>query len=73
MDASRKERMIGQRKHSPVDGGIRKFAPDKKIMSRTFKISGTLVFLCPKERERERKRERERERERAIARAIARA
>jgi hypothetical protein len=26
----------------------------KKIISRTFKIRGTLVFLCPKERERER-------------------
>jgi hypothetical protein len=44
----------------------------QKIISRTFKIRGTLVFLCPKERERERDRggerarekERERERER---------
>jgi hypothetical protein len=25
----------------------------KKIIFRTFKIRGTLVFLCPKERERE--------------------
>jgi hypothetical protein len=25
------------------------FAPDKKIISRTFKIRGALVFLCPKE------------------------
>jgi hypothetical protein len=34
----------------------------KKILSRTFKISGTLVFLCPKDREREREREGKRER-----------
>jgi septal ring factor EnvC (AmiA/AmiB activator) len=27
------------------------FAPDKKIISRTFKIRGALVFLCPKEGE----------------------
>ncbi len=40
------------------------FAPDKKIISRTLKIRGPLVFLCPKERERERERERDRERER---------
>jgi hypothetical protein len=33
-----------------------------KIISRTFKIRGTLVFLCPNERERERERVRERER-----------
>jgi hypothetical protein len=38
------------------------FAPDKKIISRTCKIRGALVFLCPRERER-RERERERERE----------
>jgi hypothetical protein len=25
----------------------------KKIISRTFKIRGTLVFLCPKERDKE--------------------
>jgi hypothetical protein len=37
----------------------------KKIISRTFKIRGTLVFLCPKEREREIERERERERTKA--------
>jgi hypothetical protein len=38
------------------------FCPrQKKIISRTFKIRGTLVFLCPKERERQRERERERE------------
>ncbi len=40
----------------------------KKIISRTFKIRGTLVFLCPREIERkrrEREQERERERERA--------
>jgi hypothetical protein len=35
----------------------------KKIISRTFKIRDTLVFLCPKERERERERERGRESE----------
>jgi hypothetical protein len=39
------------------------FAPDKKIISRTFKSRGALVFLCPKERERERERGGERERE----------
>ncbi len=39
------------------------FAPDNKIISRTSKIRGALVFLCPKEREGERERERERERE----------
>jgi hypothetical protein len=38
------------------------FCPrQKKLISRTFKIRGTLVFLCPKERDRERARERERE------------
>jgi hypothetical protein len=26
------------------------FCPTQKIFSRTFKIRGTLVFLCPKER-----------------------
>ncbi len=31
--------------------GIIFFAPDKKIISRTFKIRGALVFLCPKEGE----------------------
>jgi hypothetical protein len=40
------------------------FAPDKKIIFRTFKIRSTWVFLCPKEREREQEQERERERER---------
>jgi hypothetical protein len=35
------------------------FCPKQKIISRTFKIRGTLVFLCPKERERECKSERE--------------
>jgi hypothetical protein len=40
------------------------FCPrQKKIISMTFKIRGTLVFLCPKGRERERERERKRERE----------
>jgi hypothetical protein len=37
----------------------------KKIISRTFKIRGTLVFLCPKERGRERESDRERARTRA--------
>jgi flagellar biosynthesis/type III secretory pathway protein FliH len=39
------------------------FCPRQKkiIISMTFKIRGTLVFLCPKERERERVKERERE------------
>jgi hypothetical protein len=36
------------------------FAPHKKILSRTFKIRGTLVFLCLRERERERERARAR-------------
>jgi hypothetical protein len=48
------------------------FAPDKKIISRTFKIRGTLVFLCPEERERARVRERVRARAGARARARAR-
>ncbi len=39
------------------------FPQTKKILARTVKIRGTLVFLCPKERERERERERKRERE----------
>ncbi len=30
----------------------------KKIISRTFKIRGTLVFLCPKERDKDRVRAR---------------
>jgi hypothetical protein len=33
------------------------FYPDKKIISRTFKIRGSLVFLCPKEEERRERRE----------------
>ncbi len=38
----------------------KQFCPrQKKIISRTFKIRGTLVFLCPKERERASKRDRE--------------
>jgi hypothetical protein len=42
------------------------FCPrQKKIISMTFKIRGTLVFLCPKEQEKERESERERERESA--------
>jgi hypothetical protein len=43
----------------------------KKIISRTFKIRGTLVFLCPKERK-ERERYRGRDRERVIYREIER-
>jgi hypothetical protein len=35
-------------------------APDKKIIFCTFRIRGTLVFLCPKVRERERARARAR-------------
>jgi hypothetical protein len=30
----------------------------KKIITHTFRIRGTLVFLCPKERERDKERER---------------
>jgi hypothetical protein len=44
------------------------FAPDKKIISKTFKTRGTLVFLCPKERDREKERAREGEREQERAR-----
>jgi hypothetical protein len=36
------------------------FAPDKKIISRTFKIRGALVFLCPKEGEERREKKGER-------------
>jgi hypothetical protein len=36
----------------------------KKIIPGTCRIRGTLVFLCPKQREREEERERERESER---------
>jgi hypothetical protein len=43
------------------------FAPDKIIISHTFRIRAALVFLCPyiykREREREIKRESKRERE----------
>ncbi len=40
------------------------FAPDQKIISRTFKIRGALVFLCPKEKREERREMRdERKRE----------
>jgi hypothetical protein len=38
------------------------FAPDKKIISRTLKIRGALVFLCPKEGE-ERRETRDERRE----------
>jgi hypothetical protein len=40
------------------------FAPDKKIIFCTSRISGTLVFLCPKEKEREEREEREERKER---------
>ncbi len=44
---------------------IHYFLPQtKKLISRTFKIRGTLVFLCPKERDGDKERDRERERER---------
>jgi hypothetical protein len=33
------------------------FCPRKKLISRTFKIRGKLIFLCPIERKRERERE----------------
>jgi hypothetical protein len=36
------------------------FVPDKKITSRTFKIRGALVFLCPKEGEERREKKEER-------------
>jgi hypothetical protein len=36
------------------------FAPDKKIISRTFKIRGALLFLCPKEGEERRETRNER-------------
>jgi hypothetical protein len=39
------------------------FAPDKKIISRTFNIRGTSVFLCSKARERERESKSKRKRE----------
>jgi hypothetical protein len=38
------------------------FCPVQKIISRSLKIRGALVFLCPRERERERERARARER-----------
>jgi hypothetical protein len=41
------------------------FAQEIKIISPTFQISGTLVILCPKEREREIERERTRKYESA--------
>jgi hypothetical protein len=56
-------------KRSRPPGKIPRNAPlyvlphTRKITSRTFKIRGTLVFLCPKERESERVRERKSERE----------
>jgi hypothetical protein len=47
-----------------IIGYFKGFFPDNKIISRTSKIRGTLVFLCPCERERERERKGKRERER---------
>jgi hypothetical protein len=41
------------------------YAPDKKIFPGTFRIKGTLVFLCLKEREKERVRARAREKKKA--------
>ncbi len=43
----------------PQEMPITCFAPDKKIISRTFKIRGTLVFLCRKERDSKSKSENE--------------
>ncbi len=40
------------------------FASDIKKISRTYKIRGTLVFLCPRGKKREREQEGERESER---------
>jgi hypothetical protein len=40
------------------------FFPRQKIIPCTFRIRGTLVFLCPKEKERGRERERRRKKER---------
>jgi uncharacterized membrane protein len=39
------------------------FAPDQKIISRTFKIRGALVFLCPKEKREERQEMRDERKE----------
>jgi hypothetical protein len=59
---------------NPAKCPITCFAPDKKIISRSFKIRGTLVFLCTKERERESKSESKSEsKRRAKVRARARA
>jgi hypothetical protein len=41
---------------NPENSPIMSFAQEIKIISPTFQISGTLVILCPKERERERER-----------------
>jgi hypothetical protein len=49
---------------NPLKCPIMCFAPDKKIIFCTFRIRGTLVFLCPKEKERKRGRERDRDSER---------
>ncbi len=57
---------------NPLNCPIMSFAQEIKIISPTFQISGTLVILCPKERERKIEREREREKERARARPRAR-
>jgi hypothetical protein len=57
------------------------FCPNKKKISRTFKIRGALVFLCPKEgderretrderRESERARDERRESERQVSKRI---
>ncbi len=51
-------------KKNPRNAPLYVLPQSKKIISRTFKIRGALVFLCPDERQRERESERERERER---------
>jgi hypothetical protein len=48
------------------------FCLRQKLVSWTFKIRGTLVFLCPPKREREKESEREKEGERERERAKAR-
>jgi hypothetical protein len=52
--------LAGKTHNGTVQGIFRK---EKKIISPTFQISGTLVILCPREREREREREQEKEKE----------
>jgi hypothetical protein len=56
--------MVSAPSKNPENCPIMSFAQENKIISPTFQISGTLIILCPKERERERKREREQEQDR---------